>query len=439
MGSPEPNRKTRNRILIFLAVIFVVAIGLFTAYLQETDHLGNILSGKAETLRVAVVLPPPPMDDDFLEGITMAVNDVNRDGGIDGRPLEVLRIEESAYTEDTELERIVADTLELASHVARKRDLLAVIGHHWSDTAIPASSIYNRHKILYLSSHATAPSLTNHDFSYVFALQPDSKDMATIMAHHVVKMGLRKFVVLSDDTSQAKDSAGLFRSWLTKYGGNVVYDGSLANQTRSIDRLLASILDNSFFTVDEIDGFFVNSLSSISIGRFIKRARELGLNKPIIGTDAVLSPQVEQIAGKKNMRGVSGVSLYDQNDQSSEAKNFLKRFKAKYDKLPDSLAAVGYDAIRLLQFTVAKIGSVQSTALADKLRIMRFEEPFSGVTGPLAFDENGLVTNTEIYIVSHDGKAFNAVAKYKKPLDWDVAKTTVKRNSTPVSKEGNNQ
>ena len=439
MGSPEPNRKTRNRILIFLAVIFVVAIGLFTAYLQETDHLGNILSGKAETLRVAVVLPPPPMDDDFLEGITMAVNDVNRDGGIDGRPLEVLRIEESAYTEDTELERIVADTLELASHVARKRDLLAVIGHHWSDTAIPASSIYNRHKILYLSSHATAPSLTNHDFSYVFALQPDSKDMATIMAHHVVKMGLRKFVVLSDDTSQAKDSAGLFRSWLTKYGGNVVYDGSLANQTRSIDRLLASILDNSFFTVDEIDGFFVNSLSSISIGRFIKRARALGLNKPIIGTDAVLSPQVEQIAGKKNMRGVSGVSLYDQNDQSSEAKNFLKRFKAKYDKLPDSLAAVGYDAIRLLQFTVAKIGSVQSTALADKLRIMRFEEPFSGVTGPLAFDENGLVTNTEIYIVSHDGKAFNAVAKYKKPLDWDVAKTTVKRNSTPVSKEGNNQ
>lgn len=49
---------------------------------------------------------------------------------------------------------------------------------------------------------------------------------------------------------------------------------------------------------------------------------------------------------------------------------------------------------------------------------MRYERPFEGATGMVSFDSNGLITDTDTFIVYHNGKNFEAVAKYRKPFAW---------------------
>ncbi|MDN3720386.1 hypothetical protein ACFQEX_19740 [Roseibium salinum] len=86
--------------------------------------------------------------------------------------------------------------------------------------------------------------------------------------------------------------------------------------------------------------------------------------------------------------------------------------------MPDLDAALGYDAIMLVRDVANKAGTTEPDKVADTLKIARYKTPFKGVTGPLIFDRNGLITDTEVFIVQHDGKEFHTVETYQIPTDW---------------------
>lgn len=405
-----------------LTLLAVVVLGVLIAMgvISAITGIRAKLATEPKEYNVALVMPHGPQDDEFSEGVRLGVNEVNALGGIAGLPLKLEVVYEDPYSEESKLEKVVADSLGLADRVVRIPNLLAVIGHWSSATALPASSVYNRHETLYLASHATASSLTNHDFDFVFALQPSNADSASMIAHHALKMGIRKIVVLSDDTDYGTETTNLFTSWVTRGGMQVLYRGSLTSYGRSIDRLLTFLMENDVFTAKDIDAFFVSSSSVLDTARFIRRARELGLNVPIMGTDNMFSNRIENYVGLPLMKDVFGVSLYDEQSSTNQAMEFTTQFVLRYNKFPDQMAAIGYDAVKLLDFAVRQARSTESQALADKLHIMRYETRFVGATGPLVFDRKGLVTDTDAFIVRHNGKSFHTVASYQKPLNWDL-------------------
>ena len=66
-------------------------------------------------------------------------------------------------------------------------------------------------------------------------------------------------------------------------------------------------------------------------------------------------------------------------------KEFVARYQEKYGALPDTFAALGYDAARLLADAIKRAGSSDSKALRDALAKT---SGFEGVTGQISFDTN---------------------------------------------------
>lgn len=412
-------RRVVYGLLVLVLIVPIVLLGSETV--KAPSFVNELFGVKPERLKIAVVLPSGPKEGEFTEGVRLAVKEVNDAGGIDGIPLFIELVAEEPFTENTDLEEVVSHSLEVADRVSSEHDLLAVVGHMSSASALPASSIYNNRGVLYLAGHATNSSLSNHGFDFVFALQPTNADNAAMIAHYAVKSGLKKFVVLFDDTDDGKETTSLFRSWVSRAGGEILFRGSLTRYGRSVDKLLTFLLDNSVFKKDEIDAFFVISSSAEDTSKFILRARELGLTVPILGTDNMFSNRIVEYVGAKNMKDVVGVSLYNEHSTHPKALNFKKKFAKTYKQAqPDLMAAIGYDSVHLLAFAIEQAGSLDARVIADRLRIMRYEEKFVGATGPLVFDAKGLVTDTEAYIVRHDGTEFQTVASYRKPLIWDA-------------------
>lgn len=371
-----------------------------------------------DVLKIAIVEPQGAEDDMFLEGARLAVAEVNAAGGAAGHRFGLVQAVEEPYSDDDDVQNMVIDSLRLAERVTEEENLLAVIGHRSSTSAVPASSVYDHRGVLYLATHATASSLTHHGFSTVFALQPSNSDIASMMAHYALGRGLRRIVVLGDDSAYGVEMASQFRSWVARGGGRILFHGSLSSKDRSIERLLMFLLDNKLFRTDEIDAIFVSSSSIADTADFIRMARELNMMTPILGPEYIFSNIIERRVGPENMKDVAGVSLYDGDSQTTEALAFASAFKAAYGEPPDQLAAIGYDAVKLLAYIIDRNGVTDATRLADSLRIMRYAAPFEGATGRLVFDANGLVTDTYAFIVRHDGTMFHSVASYKKPLDW---------------------
>lgn len=430
----EPHRAFSGRRGMALAAVLALSLLALQVMLWRTGAvetpmaIRGLIGVGPTALKIVLVTPPGPENDQFQDGVRLALDQVNAAGGIDGLPVVLKVVIEDAFSEDVRLQVVVADSMELADRVVSENDLLAVLGHWSSATALPASGVYNRHGVLYLASHATASSLTNHFFDYVFAMQPNNADNASIMAHYAISQGMRRFIILSDDTDYGAETTGLFSSWITQGGGEILFRGSLTSYGRSIDRLLLFLMDNQVFSKDRIDAFFVTSASVMDTARFIRRARELGLSMPILGPEYIFSSRIENYVGLEMMTDVAGVSLYDEQSDAPAARAFVAAFKRAYGKSPDQMAAVGYDAVRLLDYAVEKTGSREASKLADWLRIMRHEQPFIGATGPLVFDARGLVTDTNAYIVRHDGHHFHTVASYRKPLAWNPAGGAQRRN-----------
>lgn len=424
-GMVRPNRK---RLLAVAAILAAVLLGFMVTEASGVTSLVSRFSGlisdfvgpKDDHLKLVAVYATDPEENNFLRGAQMAVDRINAtDEGILGRKLDMELVSEQAFTEDTPLETTVEKTLSLAGKVARTKNLLAVIGHEWSDTAITASSIYSRNDILYFATHATAEALTNHDFSTVFALQPDNSANAEVIANYALKEGFRRFIVLSDKTDYGKESANFFTAAVTKAGGKLVFRGYLSTLRQSTEQLLMFILDNKLFQRSDFDAFFVVSSSVSETADFIKNARSLGLDVPILGMEYLFSAAIEKTVGKKGMRDVMGVSIYDRDNISKRGKDFLSDYRKEYGHAPDLEAALGYDVVTLIRDATKRAGTLNPNKVADTLKVARYKTPFVGVTGPLLFDRNGLIADTQVFIVRHDGNEFRTVASYEIPENWD--------------------
>ncbi|MCA1909481.1 MAG: ABC transporter substrate-binding protein [Magnetospirillum sp.] len=387
-----------------------------------------------DTLRLAVVYSPDEDAQDFRTGIQIAVDQVNAAGGLLGRPLAVDLFREDSYTDKVELEKLVAQTLQLATRIGKMPSVLAVIGHGSSATAVPASVVYERHRKLFLATHATATSLSNHRLDLTFALQPNNADNANFLARWALSQGLRKVVVLSDNSGYGIETVDQFRSLFAQGGGTILHRGRLTTASRSIDDLLLFLMDNDLFKPADVDAFFVTSSATAESAQFIARARQMGLTMPIIGPEYLYSRQVEEWVGAQAMRDVVAVSIFDGDTTTPEGQALATPFAKVLGRPPGLMAAMGYDAVKVLAHAVKRAGTLSPEAIADNLRISRYEAPFVGASGPVTFDSHGLITDTTAHVVRHDGTRFHTVARYRKPLAplaGEGAETPMTRSSPP--------
>jgi len=422
----RPRPRWRLGAVLFAAVCLVAAAGLAVMGIGNPDRsisVAQAWSTDAQDAQYRIVAVHDSDDEDssFVNGAKMAVARVNDDlGGILGRPV-VLELKADPFiAERKPLEQVVKATLALAEEIVAQRDLLAVIGHTGSDSAITASAVYDRNEVLYLSTHATETSLSNHDLDTVFALVPNNATNAQMLAQYAHLNGLKRFVLLSDKSEYARESTNFFIEAVTHSGGEIVYRSHLGDDKRSIGQVLLYILDNSGFGPSDFDAFFVVTSDSLETARFIRQSRALGLKSPILGMEYIYSDSMVDAAGKDAMVDVVGVSLFDAEPASDDAREFAADYTVNYDRPPDVEAALGYDSVMLAYDAVARKGNVNGLELADTIKLARYNDPFVGVTGPLLFDTKGAIVDTNAYIVRHDGSDFHTVKSFSIPLSDDI-------------------
>jgi len=399
-------------------VAVIVAVSGISLPERMAAYHEIIFGDSSDTAKIALVYADESQINSFTNGARLAATHVNALGGILGKDLELLLFQEEVSFGEGGFEATVVRTMRLASKVVKERGLFAVIGHEWSDTAITASAIYNRNDVLYVATHATASALTNHGFSLLFALQPDNRDNTEMVARYALGAGLQRFVVLTDKSDYGKEAGDFFSAVTALQGGDLVFRGFLPGHNRSVDQLLMFILDNKLFGAADYDAFFVASAMSLDTADFIKRARELGINKPVLGLEYMFSNMIEAHVGHANMKDVVGVSIFDSQSADDLSTAFVNEYMLTYDEPPDLSAALGYDAVMLLRDVSERTGTLDPRQVSDALKVARYGVPFEGVTGKIVFDTSGLITDTEVFVVRHDGTRFRTVAGYRKPLEW---------------------
>jgi branched-chain amino acid transport system substrate-binding protein len=210
-----------------------------------------------------------------------------------------------------------------------------------------------------------------------------------------VERGYRNYALIAEQGAFGEDLMYQFGTELDSLDAHVVYTSTYVSGTEDFHEAVNDL------KATDADLIFIVGLEK-ETGHFIKTARKLGLNTPIIGS-LNDTPELRAIAGPA-LEGVMFYDLYDVNSPTPENRAFVAKYRKRFGKDPGTYAAQGYDALRILAKAIQATGSTNSLDLAYAIRYMNRWE---GANGPYKFDPTGELEDKDIYLkVYRRGKPF---------------------------------
>ena len=343
-------------------------------------------SKEAETIKVGINAPLtgdiPKVGEGTKFAARMWLEDVNAAGGIEvgGKKYKVeLIIEDN----ESKAESAVKANTKLIT----EDEVLALVGPQSSKQAVPAGGKANELGTPMISPWSTNPNTTK-DRPYVFRgcfLDPFQGPVVAKFIKN--EFGFKKAAVLYDVASDyPKGLAEFFKAaWedLNGPGSVVAYesfttkDADFSSQLTKINNSGAEVL----FTPQ-----YYNEVALI-----VQQAHQLGWNKPIVGSDSWGSAETVKLCGK-DCYGLFFSTHYAAAGAKGATKTFIDRYEKEHGYVPDDVAALTWDAVRIVQTAIEGIGEITGDiekdrkAVRDALAIIK---DFDGITGGMTFTQDG--------------------------------------------------
>ena len=318
----------------------------------------------------------------------LAVEQINAEGGIKGRPIEL--VERDDYADPDSAVFVATDLYESG--------VSAVIGHLFSSTTLAAAPVYNggSEPVAAISPSSSSPDVSTAG-DYTFRICPSDLAHGVALARWVRDtLRLERGAMLYLNDQYGRGVRQMFVREFTRRGGILVsvdpYLGDIPDVGAYLDRL-AKIGGVEFLVVAGNRG---------EGEEILRQARQRGLRMPVLGGDGLEG--IEEAGAIAD--GVYLSSAYLPTIASPANRAFLQAYHKKFPTagLPNQPAAATYDAVYLLRSVIARAGPEREAVRRELAQIGTGEPAFQGVTGTVAFDARGDVPNKAVYIgVVRDG------------------------------------
>lgn len=369
-------------------VLLIVALANSAAYAKDIPlGLAAALTGPAAKYGVSV-----------KNGFTLAAQEINAAGGINGNPIKLIVEDEQGKKEE-------------AINVFRKfifRDrVLAIFGPTLSNSAFAADPVANQAKVVVFGTSNTASGLTDIG-PWVFRNSVMEADVLPVtLARAVKQFNIKKVALLyGNDDAFTKSGADVFQAAITQQGLTLTTTQTFAKGDVDFRAQLTQI------KAGNPDAIVCSALAE-EAAAILLQARALGMRQPFVGGNGFNSPKLFEIARAAADNTIVGGPWAAEN-ASPRNRAFVASYTRMTGAQPDQFAAQAYDALYIVAEGLRRIklsGSLAADrkALRDVLPSVRWE----GATGPFAFRkaagkagaEAGFDAQQQAYVfISQSGK-----------------------------------
>jgi branched-chain amino acid transport system substrate-binding protein len=320
-------------------------------------------------------------------GIKMAADEVNAAGGINGKQVEL----------DVQDDR--SDPSEAATIVTKfvtQDGVNAILGEVASSRSIAAAPIAQNAKIPMLTPSSTNPEVTKKG-DYIFrSCFIDPVQGAAIAQFAARTLNAKRAGIMVDRKNDYSTGLEKFISQtFTKLGGQMVVTQSYQAGDQDFNAQITSI-KGANPDVIFVPGYYGD------VALFAKQARDKGITVPLVGGDGWDAEQLYKIGGAA-LNGSFFSNHYSPYDKDPQVQKFVNDYKARYNSIPDALAATAYDAARIMFDAIKRANSLDGKAIRDALAATK---DFPGVTGKVTFNENRDAVKPIVMIEIKDGGVY---------------------------------
>ncbi|HVE65289.1 MAG TPA: ABC transporter substrate-binding protein, partial [Thermoanaerobaculia bacterium] len=263
-----------------------------------------------------------------------------------------------------------------------------------SSRSLAAAPICQANRVPMISPSSTNPRVTQVG-DYIFRvcfIDPFQAEVGARIAWETLK--LKKVAILSDVRNDY--SVGLqtfFRQHYKQLGGEIVAEQSYSEGDSDFRAQLTQIKSAN------PEGIYVPGYYT-EVATIARQARELGITVPLIGGDGWDSPRLWEIGGEA-LNGCYFSNHYSVDDPAPAVQKFVADYRKRYNQTPDALAALGYDAARILADAMTRAGSTDGAKVRDALVATK---DFQGVTGQITINSERNAVKPAVVLKIENGK-----------------------------------
>jgi len=309
-------------------------------------------------------------------GMDLAVQEINADGGINGRNVDVLYQDSQS---DPQTATSALQELITAQHIQ------AVIGDIASSSVLAMAPIADRNQVLLLSPGASNPEISNAG-SYIFRnWQSDALEGQLDARYASSALRWKRVACLYVNNAYGAGLEKVFADTFKGLGGEIVDEAPFPQGTTDVRAQIASV------AAAKPDGIYMPGYPP-EMAVALKQMKETGVSVPILSVQAFDDPEIIKLAGN----AADGVvySIPKPPDPSDPVvANFRSAYSKAYGKQPGVCSDTGYDALRIIAWAFEQ-GASTGPEIRDKLLSLK---NFPGAAGPTTFDSHGDVTRQFIF------------------------------------------
>lgn len=270
---------------------------------------------------------------DGRDGVILAVEEVNRAGGIDGRPVELL-------TRDNRLDTGVAA---IVHQELIDEGVIAIVGHMTSTMSIAALPVSNANKVLMMSPTSSTNSLSGID-DYLFRVMSSSEDAITRLSEYLYTDKELRQVVVVYDTSNAKFSEEWLlgiQDYYQKIGqGKVVPVPFISSNELSFAKLAAEVLEQA------PDGVVLVAAAN-DAARICQQLKKQGGRMPLFATMWSMTAEFLRNGGGA-VEGVVFCHWFIETYPSFTSKEFRSAFEKRFGYPANFASHFSYEASQVI-------------------------------------------------------------------------------------------
>jgi branched-chain amino acid transport system substrate-binding protein len=295
-----------------------------------------------------------------LWGVDLALEEINAAGGVLGRKLEVLVMDNKCNP---------SEAVNVANKLIESK-VVAIEGAHCSSGHLASMKIIQDAKIPMITGIASNPQITDlsgvggNDYAFRISAS-DTAMMDALGIYLADKKPFKTVALVGEDSDFGRGGADAFKSIVVpKAGVQVVSTDIFPQSTPDFTSILTRLQQRR---PDAIATFILGG-DAIN---FLRQAMQIGMHIPYTGRIELggrNQPIIEAGGMEKSVSAWQYSALVD----SPQNKAFAEKIKAKHNSEPYLQTWAGYDCIRVLAQAIKDANSTDGTAIKDAIKKMSF-------------------------------------------------------------------
>ncbi len=363
-----------NKIIIGVIIVVIIIGGIWYIATRES---------KEEVIKIGAILPLTGESAiagiSIQQGIEIAVEEINKAGGINGREIKVI-FEDDQY--DNKFTVTAANKLISVDKI----DIGIVSFVHGAKAVMP---IFEQNKIPLIVAWDSTNELEKGD--YIFSTGFSTELSGIKMANYAYnELNLRRVAIVLHQDEWSEVIAPAFKQEFQGLGGEILLEEKVAVGENDFRTIISKIKSK------DADAVYL-PLVPVNTDIFLKQAKELGLEAQILSGDALIPDII--IAAGEAAEGVYFTSIYVEDNEISQA--LAGKYREKYGEEAPALpmVAFGYDVILAIKSAAESIEDITSENIKDAL----YSVDMIGAGGKIKIEANGLSERIEKVFIVQDG------------------------------------